>query len=82
MAGEKGCLARHVMQNNQRISRGNLRCAAIAVCLLIVSSGALSAGEAILKNGVHIKGKLVPIQALTLRLTRQKRGPNFGVAGD
>jgi pimeloyl-ACP methyl ester carboxylesterase len=63
------------MQNNQRISRVNLRRAAIAVCLLVVLSQALSAGEAILKNGVRLKGKTVPIQALTLRLVRQKGGP-------
>lgn len=48
---------------------------AIGICLLAGSLHAVPAGEAVLKNGIRIEGKPVPIQALTQRIAQQKQGP-------
>ena len=62
------------MHGNQSPGRTCAFGTAIAVCLLAGSFQTLWAGEAILKNGLQIKGKPVPIQALTQRLAEKKAG--------
>jgi enterochelin esterase-like enzyme len=65
----------HAMHGDERCLLRLFLRAAFALGLLLCAVQSSSAGEAILTNGIRIPGKPVPVQALTLRLVRQKGGP-------